>query len=569
MGTTRVFGWGALAAALIVCRVAAASPIVVGEIHGVPVDAGSILVVASDGIPVSQIARSMVDAGLGEAIVSRIDGVRVRAVRYPVAPDAPVPVSHLVVDIPPGVSIDDALGRARGVPGVVSADPNYLRRPLWTPNDPGFAQYQDNFRQIYAEDAWEASRGAGVKVAVIDTGYLLSGLSDGVRHLADPSEWYDFADQDSDPTDEAGHGTHITNTIAEATHNATGVAGLAHNATILPLKIFPGGSNPQARESDLLDAVNWAVDRGAQVVSMSLGGSGSTEAGIETFARAAESAFLVCATGNDGEEVVDFPGAYVGCMAIGAVGIHEPGAEGVKSDFSNYGPEVFLVAPGEDVVQEAWTEDFGTAFFRAAGTSSAVPHVSSVAAMMIARAGASDLELIADVLADTAQDIGLDGWDAETGYGEVDAAAAVDAYAAEFGEPPVASIAFDVRAGMLAKFRGGATEGDAAIAEYRWDFGDGQGATGREVEHRYAVPGTYGVFLTVVDAAGMTDSEAEAVRVKLFGDGNGTNPFGCGFGESTDAGALIAAFLVLGIAIAARRRAASVFVRERSRPDRR
>jgi serine protease len=348
----------------------------------------------------------------------------------------------------------------------------------------------------------------------------------------------------------------VAGTIAEATHNNVGVAGLAHQATIMPLKIFPAGEQPQARESDMLDAIRWAVDRGAQVVNLSLGGGGGTDAGREVFAEASAEAVLICASGNDGEAEVDYPGAYDGCLTVGAVALHEPGEEGVRSEFSNYGAELDLVAPGEDVVQEGWTAEFGTAYFRASGTSTATPHVSAVAAMMIARAGTMDVDAVRQAIVETAQDIGAAGWGPETGWGEVDAAAAVDTYAERFGEAPVASFSLDKRAALRVHFDASdSVAADGAPATYFWEFGDGITSAEKKPTHRYATSGTFGVFLTVTDANGMTDTEARAIDVEQFADGTANNPFGCGMGRG---GTPVEAFplaLATALILAFRRRA--------------
>jgi serine protease len=502
---------------------------------------GTILVAPAADARASVLADALTRLGLTVRRVHLDDGKRAAPSAFTAGVRG---TSFLTVALPAGMSVERGIALARELPGVAAVGPNHVLRPLWSPDDPGYKKYQQNFRQIRAEEAWEMSRGLGVTVAVIDSGYRVEGLTDSAAHLAPDADRYDFWGEDTDVTDYLGHGTHVANTIAEATDNALGVAGLAPQATLLPLKIFPDGEG-NAFEADLLDALAWAVDHGAQVVNLSLGGAGYSEVTDGRFADAtAAGLLLVCASGNDAKAAVDYPGAYDGCLAVGSVNQHANGGRASRSSFSNYGEKLGLVAPGEHIVQETWTPDSGPALYAAWGTSNAAPHVTATAALMIARGGVGDPAELRATLAATAQDMGAEGWDKQFGAGEVDAAAAVRAYGDAHGPVPEARFSVDRNvSGNALKVRVRGEESDGgdggAVTSYAWDFGDGTTGEGPRVLHRYRSVGEFEITLVVTGESGATDAVSE--RIAVHGNRSAEKSGPCGIVPTADAAALLLA----------------------------
>ena len=240
------------------------------------------------------------------------------------------------------------LGRQRGI-RFVELDPvrhilegprtPAARRPF--PAEGGTQQTPYGVGQTNASMVWPVTRGAGVKVAVIDTGI-------DTRHpdLVDAyAGGWDFVNDDADPQDDNGHGTHVCGTIA-ATDNTSGVVGVAPEVELFAVKILDAEGSGSG--GDLIAAVDWAIDNGMNVINMSLGGPSSSILEREAFERASAAGIVsVAASGNNHPDrlFVDFPAAYFAVIAVGAI----DETESITS-FSQRGPEMGLVAAGLEVL---------------------------------------------------------------------------------------------------------------------------------------------------------------------------------------------------------------------------
>ncbi|HCF58320.1 MAG TPA: peptidase S8, partial [Myxococcales bacterium] len=242
--------------------------------------------------------------------------------------------------------LEALLRLVRADPNVEAAEPLFSYRASFTPNDPQFGR-QWNLEMARMREAWDLTRGAGVIVAVIDTGiaYEDHGEFRLVPDLkgAKFAPGYDFVNDDEHANDDHGHGTHVAGTIAQRTHNGEGVAGVAFEATLMPLKVLD--ANGTGSSADIADAIRWAADHGAKVLNLSLGGGGRSEvleAAVD-YARK-KGAVVVCAAGNGGRGVVEYPAAYPGAVAVSAVA-----PDGKLASYSSWGKEVDLVVPGGDI----------------------------------------------------------------------------------------------------------------------------------------------------------------------------------------------------------------------------
>ncbi|MFZ5446942.1 MAG: S8 family peptidase [Myxococcota bacterium] len=330
--------------------------------------------------------------------------------------------------------LDALLAKIRANPKVEAAEPLMSVKRSFVPNDPMYAQ-QWNLKQINAEQAWDVSKGKGVVVAVLDTGIAWENHDDftqvpdldGQRFV----EGWDFVNDDQHANDDHGHGTHVAGTIAQATDNDEGVAGVAFEATLMPVKVLDhfGSGNT----ADIADAIRWAADHGAKVINMSLGGGGRSavmEHAVE-YARA-KGVVVVCAAGNGGRGVVEYPAAYPHSFAVAAVG-----PSGAKAPYSSWGKELDIAAPGGDksqgeaagVIQNTIDpQDVSQSVYASyQGTSMATPHVAGVAALLFA-AGAKNPDQVEKAIILGAKPApGTKGWSEQFGHGLLDAKGALDA----------------------------------------------------------------------------------------------------------------------------------------------
>lgn len=335
-----------------------------------------------------------------------------------------------------GMSVWEIVARYRQSPHVEYAEPNYIARASFVPNDPLYQRYQWHLKRMNMEQAWDLSAGRGVVVAVLDTGVAYEDYGDYRRApdlaLTSFVAGYDFANGDSHPNDDEGHGTHIAGIIAQSTNNGLGTAGVAFNCRIMPIKVLDDeGSGTHA---DIAAGIRYAVDHGAQVINLSLAGTKPSSTLEESVAYAYERGVtVVAATGNRGAGTVDYPAAYDEyVIAVGATGYDDR-----LASYSNYGESMDVVAPGgtrtdgnkdgypDGVVQESFEGDpqsFG--YYLLQGTSMAAAHVSGICALLIAR-GISGPDRVRQTLQSTARDLDQPGWDSKYGWGIVDAYAAL------------------------------------------------------------------------------------------------------------------------------------------------
>jgi len=234
------------------------------------------------------------------------------------------------------------------------------------------------------------------------------------------------------PRDDEGHGTFVAGLIAAESNNSAGAAGVCWTCKIMPVKVL--GASGTGSTLAVAAGINWAVDNGADVLNLSL----SSPSPSQTLQDAVDYAWtngviVVAASGNDNGSV-KYPAHYPNVIAVGATN-----SSGVRSSFSNFGPELDVVAPGESVLSTLGTGfgDSGGWYGYGSGTSFASPHVAGVVGLMISH-GMTDKNAIVTALTSTAVDAGAAGRDDLYGWGIVDAAAAVTGGADT--TPPTTSI---------------------------------------------------------------------------------------------------------------------------------
>ena len=311
--------------------------------------------------------------------------------------------------LPPGLSTEAAIARLRRNPNVQYAEPNYLQHAAVTPDDPhypllwglhntgqtgGFAG-----ADIGAESAWSVSTGSSaVLVGVIDSGIDVNhpdlaaniwtnpgeipgnGQDDDGNGFVDDVHGWDFANDDNDPFDDFGHGTHVAGTIGAVGDNDIGITGVAWHVTIVPLKFL--NSNGSGDTSRAVQAIDYAIGIGADILNNSWGSYNDqpSQALLDAVEEAlAADILFVAAAGNNGtnNDVIPFYPASFDLPNV--VSVAATDAFDLKAVFSNYGiGSVDLGAPGVDILSTLPGGGYGLL----SGTSMAAPHVAGAAALI-------------------------------------------------------------------------------------------------------------------------------------------------------------------------------------------
>ncbi len=357
-----------------------------------------------------------------------------------------------VVKITSGESVQAVMGKYRGQPSVLYAEPSYYRylaalpprtRPRAVPNDT-FYGLQWHYQNVNLPAAWDVTTGSSlVVVAVIDTGILAHADLAGVTVAG-----YDFYGDDTNPADpgcpnptDLSHGSHVAGTIAAATNNGQGVAGVnwggPGKTKIMPLRVFGNyGGACTATSADIIAAIEYAADHSARVINMSFGGGGfnASEQAAVTYAYNT-GVILVAAAGNSNADC----GAFYPASYANVVGVSATDLGNAKAWYSNFGSCVDLAAPGGDttadddgdgnpdgVLSTSGTPASPSEYWFFQGTSMATPHAVGLAALLISK-GVTGPAAIQSLMQSTATDLGAGGYDPIFGWGLINAAAAVGA----------------------------------------------------------------------------------------------------------------------------------------------
>jgi len=395
-----------------------------------------------------------------------------------------------------------------------------------TPNDPGYSLqwglYNSGQSPFYgtvgadidAPIAWNTTTGSDVVVAVVDTGVYYThedladniwtnsgeiagnGIDDDGNGYIDDVRGWNFYSDTNNPIDDNGHGTHCAGIIAAVGYNGVGVTGVNWNAKIMPLKFLD--SSGSGYTSDAISAILYANAMGAKVISNSWGGSGVSRALKDAID--ASSAVVVCAAGNDAENIDTtplYPASYnsSNIIAVAATDYNDK-----LASFSNYGPKsVDIAAPGVTIRSTYKNNQYAYL----SGTSMATPFVSGVAALVSAtNSSLSNAEIKEKILNSVDAISSLNG--KVTSNGRLNAANAVESASDGDDQDPD-----DSTDDLTVSFTAAPKSGNAPLpvqfvdtssvgeTGWNWNFGDGTSSIMKNPRHIYQNRGSYSVTLKI------------------------------------------------------------------------
>jgi subtilisin family serine protease len=307
------------------------------------------------------------------------------------------------VSVPVGTSMQQALAFWQSHPNVAIVTPDFELTTQSIPNDPSFGSLwglSNNGSQggllnadINIEPAWALGTATSIVTAVIDTGVdythpdLASniwtntdevagnGIDDDGNGFVDDVRGWDFVNNDSDPMDDNGHGTHVAGTIGAVGNNGIGVTGVAWTASIMPLKFLDQSGSGSL--SDAIKAIQYARVNGAKIINASWGGGGFSSALQSAITQFITSGGLfVAAAGNEAtnnDVTPSYPANYQGVISVGASTRTD-----TRASFSNYGTSVDVFAPGQSILSTLPGNRYGSL----SGTSMATPQVAGALALL-------------------------------------------------------------------------------------------------------------------------------------------------------------------------------------------
>ncbi len=375
--------------------------------------------------------------------------------------------------------------------------------------------FNGNDADIDGEEAWDVTTGSGVTVAVLDSGIDLdhadlatavwinpgetpgNGIDDDGNGFIDDVNGWDFFSNDADPQDEGGqgHGTFVSG-IVGARINGVGIAGVAPDVTVMPVRVC-GGSG--CFDSDVIAGLAYALDNGARVANLSLGrgpGDAISDGLFETaFADAIDAGLsVVAAAGNVGADndttdpsaFPQWPSLPASFPLTGLLSVAMTDSNDNLDPFSNYGlTTVDLAAPGVSIYSTT-----PTGYTTGDGTSFSAPHVSGVAALVLAQDPCLTPAQVESRIRRSSDRLASLSGLVSTG-GRLNAYRAVTELTAS-ASPTYGGTPFGVNFSL-----------DACSGSYPWDFGDGATATGPFVSHTYT---SLGLYTATVDVNGSIKS---------------------------------------------------------------
>ncbi len=393
-----------------------------------------------------------------------------RAARAPAGARAPDLSNVYLVDIDPQLDVHEAARRYATDSAVVYATPDYILHADFVPDDPFFSS-TGTWSQSYADlwglhitdaaTAWNVADGSGTVVAVVDTGIDLghpdlaaniwtnpgeipdNGVDDDANGFIDDVVGWDFEEDDNDPSDRNGHGTHVAGIVAAVGNNGLGVIGMSWGAQVMALRGLD--ADGFGSSYDLATAIIYAAENGADVINNSyigfVGPSLDDPISDAIATARALGVVVVAGAGNDGYDLrlggfpasIYSPAGVEGTITVGA----SVSTDSIAS-FSNYGRDVSVSAPGVDILSLKGNKSGNVGgqtvagdYLRLSGTSMSGPHVAGLAALLLSGLPSLNVDEVQWRIELSADQPGYPAWEGEAwnpwhGWGRINAGRVFD-----------------------------------------------------------------------------------------------------------------------------------------------
>jgi hypothetical protein len=436
-----------------------------------------------------------------------------------------------VVTLPPNASEQAVANALSHNPNIKFAEVDRLIAPNFVPNDPYYSS-EWHLQTIGAPTAWNTSIGAGITVAILDSG--VDSTHPDLQGQLVPG--WNFYDNNSNTSDVYGHGTLVAGVVGAIGNNGAGVAGVAWGARIMPVRVTD--TSGIGSLSMFSNGLTYAADHGARVANLSfpVQSSSSTQTAAQYFVN--KGGLVFNSAGNYG--TLDTTPASSALVSVSATTSSD-----TIASWSSYGPYVDVSAPGVGI----WTTSMGGGYSGVSGTSFSSPLSAGVAALMMSVNPSLAPAQVVSLLESSAVDLGTTGYDYDYGYGRVNAAAAVAAAASAKSvdtQPPSVSITSPtggtvsgiVPVNVTASDNVGVTRVDLLVSgtllasdmsapyAFSWDSTALAGSSASLVARAYDAAGnatsSTAVIVTVASAGGATPADTTAPTVSITSPGNGS-----------------------------------------------
>lgn len=474
---------------------------------------GHILVQPRAGLPDAEFAKAL--AAQGGKAVGRLGNLDV-----------------YLVSLPPTASEQAVASALAHNPHIKFAEVDRLVAPSFVPNDP-FYSSEWHLPMVGAPTAWNTSIGAGITVAILDSG--VDATHPDLQGQLVPG--WNFYDNNSNTADVYGHGTKVAGVVAALGNNGAGVAGVAWGSRVMPIRVTD--TSGVGTLSAFANGLTYAADHGARVANLSfpVQSSGSTQTAAQYFVN--KGGLVFNSAGNYG--TLDSTPASNALVSVTATDSTD-----TLASWSSYGPYVDVSAPGVGI----WTTTVGGGYGGVSGTSFSSPLAAGVAALMMSVNPSLAPSQILSLLESTAVDRGTAGYDYDYGYGRVNAAAAVAAAAqAKAGDTQVPSVSITSPTGgtvsgivlvnVAASDNVGVTRVDLLVSgtllasdstspyAFSWDTSALAGSSASLVARAYDAAGNMGTSATMIvtvasAAAPPASADATPPAVSITSPGNGS-----------------------------------------------